>query len=75
MTYQPYYVEFARSNGLTPEQQDAALTRPDGSWSNERFIAWIGARHREFKALHSISDRMPYSDEQQAQFLEWLRAA
>jgi len=74
VTYQPYYVAFAAAHGRTPEQQDEALTRPDGSWRGGPFIAWICARHRQFKALHGLPPRVPYSDEQRALFLDWLAA-
>lgn len=72
MKYNTYYVAFARSHGLTPEEQDEALQDEHGSWNGTEFILWINARHREFREIHGLGPERPYSDAMLIQFERWL---
>ena len=52
---QPYYQAFLRERKA----------------ENHEYIAWIGAKHREFRALNQIPDG-PYSETIRQEFENWL---
>lgn len=49
MNWNPRYVAYAKSHGMTPRQRVYADKREGGMW---RFMAWIGARINEYKRIN-----------------------
>jgi len=61
--FQPYWVAYARSLGLTPD---------DPSLRTYQYIGWISERWREWRRATGVQDERSLSDAQQVAFGAWL---
>lgn len=73
MTYQPWYVEYARAHNRYPGEQFAYDMEHSPGYTMLSYSRWITQRWAEYKEAHGLPAGGKPSEEMQADFTVWLR--